>query len=87
MAGKVNSARLINQLQRAMALEESGAFRPVHSGKRHAGCDGHGCTPSCGYHGYCDYEATRYYNNRKGEAEGQNNKEAGHSYYRREMRL
>jgi hypothetical protein len=61
MAGKVNSSKLINELQRTMALKESGAERPYDTGKRHAGCDGHGCQPTCGYHGYCDFEATRYY--------------------------
>ena len=87
MAGKVNSSKLINELQRTMALKESGAERPINSGKRHAGCDGHGCSPACGYHGYCDYEATRYYSSRKGKAESESNKERGHTYYRREMRI
>jgi len=87
MAGKVNSVKLINELQRSMALEESGAKRPIDSGKRHAGCDGHGCKPTCGYHGYCDYEATRYYNSREGQAEGEDRKGERHDYYRRHMRL
>jgi len=87
MAGKVNSVKLINELQRSMALEESGAKRPIGSGKRHAGCDGHGCQPTCGYHGYCDYEATRYYNSREGQTEGESSKGERHDYYRRHMRL
>lgn len=87
MAGKVNSSKLINELQRTMALKESGAERPINSGKRHAGCDGHGCSAACGYHGYCDYEATRYYSSRKGKAESERNKERGHTYYRRKMRI
>lgn len=87
MAGKVNSDSVIKQLQRTMALEQSGKERPNNSGKRHDGCEGHGCSAACGYHGYCDYEATRYYNSRKGQAESQNRKEAGHTYYRRSMRL
>ena len=87
MAGKVNSVAVINELQRSMALKDSGAERPPYTGKRHAGCEGHGCSPACGYHGYCDYEATRYYRDREGQAEGQNSKEVGHTYYRREMRL
>lgn len=87
MAGKVNHTRLINELQRTMALEESGAQRPIDSAKRHAGCDGHGCNASCGYHGYCDYEATRYYNTDKGKAESTGVKGERHHYYRRNMRL
>ena len=87
MAGKVNSDSVIEQLQRTMALEQSNKERPYNSGKRHAGCEGHGCSAACGYHGYCDYEATRYYSSRKGQAESQNRKEAGHTYYRRSMRL
>ena len=87
MAGKVKSSSVIEQLQRTMALEQSGKERPYNSGKRHAGCEGHGCSAACGYHGYCDYEATRYYNSRKGQAESQSRKEAGHTYYRRSMRL
>lgn len=87
MAGKVNASAVINELQRSMALEESDAKRPLYSGKRHAGCDGHGCSAACGYHGYCDFEATRYYSSREGKAESESNKERGHTYYRREMRL
>ena len=87
MGGKVNSARLINELQRAMALEESGAKRPYNSGKRHAGCDQHGCNPTCGYHGYCDFEATRYYNTHQRKAEGGDSKGERHDYYKRRMRL
>ena len=87
MAGKVNSVKLINELQRTMALEESGAKRPINSGKRHAGCDKHGCKPTCGYHGYCDFEATRYYYSGKGKAEGGDHKGERHDYYKRRMRL
>ena len=87
MAGKINSVAVINELQRSMALEESGAKRPPYTGKRHAGCDGHGCSPACGYHGYCDYEATRYYYDSKGQDESSSRKEAGHNYYKRSMRL
>ena len=87
MAGKVNSAKLINELQRSMALEESGAERPIDSGKRHAGCDGHGCNAACGYHGYCDFEATRYYNSGKGEIKGATSKGERHDYYKRHLRL
>ena len=87
MGGKVNHDRLVKQLQRHLASKPSGEERPYNNGKRHAGCEGHGCSASCGYHGYCDFEATRYYNTPKGQAERQNRKEAGHSYYRREMRL
>lgn len=87
MAGKVNSTNVINELQRSMALKESGAERPYDSGKRHAGCDGHGCQPTCGYHGYCDYEATRYYYSGKGQTESQDSKGERHDYYRRNMRL
>ena len=87
MAGKVNSVKLINELQRSMALEESGAKRPFDSGKRHAGCDGHGCKPTCGYHGYCDFEATRYYYTSQGQTEGGVRKGERHDYYKRRMRL
>ena len=87
MAGKVNSTKLINELQRTMALEESGAKRPIDSGKRHAGCAGHGCQPTCGYYGYCDYEATRYYNASEGSSGGEDSKGERHDYYRRHMRL
>ena len=87
MAGKVNSAKLINELQRSMALEESGAKRPIDSGKRHSGCDGHGCNAACGYHGYCDFEATRYYNAHQGEIEGTVSKGERHDYYKRHLRL
>lgn len=87
MAGKVNSVKLINELQRSMALEESGAKRPFDSGKRHAGCDGHGCKPTCGYHGYCDFEATRYYYTSQGQTKGGDRKGERHDYYKRRMRL
>ena len=87
MAGKINSDSVIEQLQRTMALDKSDKERPYNSGKRHAGCAGHGCSAACGYHGYCDYEATRYYSSRKGQAESQSRKEARHTYYRRSMRL
>lgn len=87
MAGKINCSAVINELQRSMALKDSGAKRPVNSGKRHAGCDGHGCQPTCGYHGYCDYEATRYYHASERQAEGEDSKGERHDYYRRHMRL
>lgn len=87
MAGKINCSAVINELQRSMALKDSGAKRPINSGKRHAGCDGHGCQPTCGYHGYCDYEATRYYNTSEGQAESEHSKGERHDYYRRHMRL
>lgn len=87
MAGKVKSDSVIEQLQRNMALEQGNKERPYNSGKRHSGCEGHGCSAACGYHGYCDYEATRYYSSPKGQAESKNRKEVGHSYYRRRMRL
>lgn len=87
MAGKVNARAVIDQLQRSMALKESGAEGPYNSGKRHVGCHGHGCNAACGYHGYCDFEATRYYNSSKGEAEGSINKGERHDYYKRHLRL
>ena len=87
MAGKVNSAKLINELQRSMALKDSGAQGPYHSGKRHTGCDEHGCKPTCGYHGYCDFEATRYYYSGEGKAESRDRKGERHDYYKRRMRL
>ena len=87
MAGKVNSSKLINELQRTMALKESGAERPYNNGKRHAGCEGHGCQPTCGYHGYCDFEATRHYTASEGQVEGTVSKGERHHYYRRNMRL
>ena len=87
MAGRVDANKLINELQRSMALEESGTERPFNSGKRHAGCDGHGCNAACGYHGYCDFEATRYYYTRKGQTEGGDSKGERHDYYKRRMRI
>jgi len=87
MAISLDHKRIIEQLQREMALKESGAEGPIPSEKRHPGCTGHGCSPACGYHGYCDYEATRYYSSPKGQAESENRKEVGHTYYRRSMRL
>jgi hypothetical protein len=87
MGGKVNSTAVLNELQRSMALKESGAKRPFDSGKRHPGCEGHGCSAACGYHGYCDYEATRYYTDKEGQTNSEDTKGARHSYYRREMRL
>ena len=87
MAGKVNSIKLINELQRSMALKDSGAQGPYHSGKRHDGCDEHGCKPTCGYHGYCDFEATRYYYSGEGKAESRDRKGERHDYYKRRMRL
>lgn len=87
MAGKINSSAVINELQRSMALKDSGAERPPYTGKRHVDCEGHGCSAACGYHGYCDYEATRYYLNRERQAECEDSKGERHSYYRREMRL
>ena len=87
MAGKINSSAVINELQRAMALEESGAKGSHNFGKRHAGCEGHGCNATCGYHGYCDFEATRYYYTSKGQAEGEDSKGERHDYYRCHMRL
>ena len=87
MAGKINSDAVINELQRTMALEESGAKRSFDSGKRYVGCHRHGCKPTCGYHGYCDFEATRHYNCSEGSSEGTVSKGARHHYYRRSMRL
>ena len=87
MGGKVDSVKLINELQRTMALEESGAKRPYDSGKRHDGCARHGCRPTCGYHGYCDFEATRYYSNSEGQTQGAISKGQRHDYYKRRMRL
>ena len=87
MAGKINSIAVINELQRSMALKESGSERPDDTPKRHAGCDGHGCQPTCGYHGYCDFEATRYYYSGEGSAESTANKGERHDYYKRRMRL
>ena len=87
MAGKVNSNNVINELQRSMALKESGAEGSCNSGKRHDGCDQHGCQPTCGYHGYCDFEATRYYYSGEGQAESEDSKGERHDYYRRHLRL
>ena len=87
MAGKVNSSKLINELQRTMALKESGSERPNDTPKRHTGCSGHGCQPTCGYHGYCDFEATRYYYSSEGSAKSTANKGERHDYYKRRMRL
>jgi len=85
--GSVDSERVIKLLQRDMASRESSKEEPPNTGKRHAGCDGHGCQPTCGYHGYCDFEATRYYNTDKGQAESADKKNQRHDYYRRSMRL
>jgi hypothetical protein len=87
MAGKVKSDSVIEQLQRAMALEKSGTERPNDSEKGYVGCTGHACSPACGFEGYCDFEATRYYNNNEGQTQSQNSKGERHSYYKREMRL
>lgn len=87
MAGKINSIAVINELQRSMALEKSGPERPDDSEKGYIGCAGHPCSPACGFEGYCDFEATRYYNNNKRQATSQDRKGERHSYYRREMRL
>lgn len=87
MAGKINSTAVLNELQRSMALEKSNPERPTDSEKRHLGCDGHNCTAACGFEGYCDFEATRYYNTDKGQTESRNRKGERHDYYRRHMRL
>ena len=87
MAGKVNSIAVINELQRTMALKESGSEGPDDTPKRHSGCSGHGCQPTCGYHGYCDFEATRHYNTSEGQAEGTVSKGERHHYYKRNMRI
>lgn len=87
MAGKVNADKLINELQRSMALKESGAEGTNDTSKRHDGCSGHGCNAACGYHGYCDFEATRHYNTSEGSSEGTVSKGKRHGYYRRSMRL
>ena len=87
MAGKVNSSSVINELQRSMALEKSGTERPNDSEKGYIGCEGHACSPACGFEGYCDFEATRYYSSNEEQIKSQNSKGERHSYYRREMRL
>lgn len=87
MAGKVNATKLIDELQRTMALEESGAQGPYNTSKGHAGCAGHRCNAACGYHGYCDFEATRHYQTSEGQTEGGDSKGQRHDYYRRHMRL
>ncbi len=87
MESTIMYKRCTKLVQRTMALEESGAKRPYNSGKRHAGCNGHGCKPTCGYHGYCDFEATRHYNGSEGSSEGTISKGERHYYYRRRMRL
>ena len=87
MAGTIKSDSVIEQLQRSMALEKSGTERPNDSEKGYVGCTGHACSPACGFEGYCDFEATRYYNNNEGQTTSQNSKGERHSYYRREMRL
>ena len=83
----INCDYIIDELQRSMALEDSGAKEPSNTGKRHINCDGYGCKPTCGYHGYCDYEATRYYNSGKGQTESKDSEGQRHDYYRRNMRL
>ena len=87
MAGTIKSDSVIEQLQRSMALEKSGTERPNDSEKGYVGCAGHVCSPACGFEGYCDFEATRYYNNNEGQTQSQDSKGERHSYYRREMRL
>ena len=87
MGDKINHDKLTNELQRTMALEESGAERPHDTRKRHHSCAGHTCSAACGYYGYCDYEATRYYNTSKGKAESTIGKSERHNYYKRSMRL
>ena len=83
----INCDYIIDELQRSMALEDSGAKEPANTRKRHINCDGYGCKPTCGYHGYCDYEATRYYNSGKGQTESKDSEGQRHDYYRRSMRL
>ena len=83
----INCDHIINELQRDMASGESNEEESVNTGKRHINCDGYGCKPTCGYHGYCDYEATRYYHTDKGQAESADKKNQRHNYYRRSMRL
>ena len=87
MAGKINSTAVIEQLQRSMAFKKSDKEGTVYTTSGHDICDGHSCTAACGYEGYCDHRATRYYNTGKGKAEGRDNKEQRHDYYRRSMRL
>ena len=87
MAGTIKSDSVIKQLQRSMALEKSGTERPNDSEKGHIGCTVHSCSPACGFEGYCDFEATRYYNDNEGQTQSQDSKGERHSYYRREMRL
>ena len=83
----LNNERIIDELQRPMALEKSGPERPNDSEKGYVGCTGHACSPACGFEGYCDFKATRYYNTDKGQAESADNKNQRHDYYRRSMRL
>lgn len=85
--GSVDSERVIELLQRDLAPRKSGEEESENTGKRHISCDGHGCNAACGYHGYCDFEATRYYNTDKGQAESADKKNKRHDYYRRDMRL
>ena len=87
MAGKINSNAVINELQRSMALKESGAEGPYYSKEGHTDCQGYRCNAACGYHGYCDYEATRHYQSSEGSSEGEHSKSERHDYYRRHMRL
>ena len=44
-------------------------------------------SPACGYHGYCDFEATRHYNASEGQTQGTISKGERHHYYKRSMRL
>ena len=85
--GSTKSDVIIKQLQRQLALEKSGPERPSDSEKGHIGCGGHDCTAACGFEGYCDFEATRYYKTSKGQAESGNRKGERHDYYRRHLRL
>lgn len=87
MAGKVKSDSVIKQLQRTMALEKSSTERPNDSEKGYIGCEGHDCSQACGFEGYCDFEATRYYQTSKGQTERSDHKGERHDYYRCHMRL
>lgn len=87
MANKTNPADIIDGVQRSMASRDSNKKGSVNSREGHSCGDGYTCSPACGFEGYCDFEATRYYRTDKGKTELKNNKEKGHTYYRREMRL
>lgn len=82
MAGSVNFDRLVDELQRTMALEKSSSERPFNYEDDGDDCHGHGCYRADCCQGYGHHLAGGYGGDHKRQVPGEDYAELRHPHNR-----